>query len=60
MKKYFATGQDASNFTNLFFGESEQGDRYRLRSAAKTQNMKTFFQTYCMINPKESRLYDLW
>jgi len=60
MKKYFATGQDHSNFSSLFFEGNDYKNRIKLKAALNKKEVKNFYQTYLLIDPQSSRLFDLW
>jgi len=60
MKKYFVTGGDSNQFTDLFMGENAIKTKLKIKNAAENENKKSFYETYLLINPNESKLYDVW
>jgi len=60
MKKYFATGQDYRQFARLFLDENIQDVKYKAKYDEPQNKGKTFFQTYLLVIPENSRMYDLW
>jgi len=60
MKKYFATGQDYRQFARLFLDENIQDVKYKAKYDEPQNKGKTFFQTYLLVIPDNSRVYDFW
>ena len=62
MKKYFATGQDYRQFSRLFLDSNliEDKEKHKLAKSNKSVSEGSFFKSYLLIKPDNSKFYDFW
>lgn len=41
-------------------GENAIKSKMKIKNAALNENKKSFYETYLLINPEKSKLYDIW